>query len=57
MTGMVFQQFNLFPHLTCALRDVTLCLPKVDEAAFEGCKRDRRERLVAVVLSDAAVNH
>ena len=42
MTGMVFQQFNLFPHMT-ALRNVTLGLTKVKKLPARRGQRDRRE--------------
>ncbi|MBV9119990.1 MAG: amino acid ABC transporter ATP-binding protein [Chloroflexi bacterium] len=54
--GMVFQQFNLFPHLT-ALDNLTLAPRKLlglDRAAAE---RQARELLARVGLADKAGNH
>src|ERR1043166_4473974 len=51
--GMVFQQFNLFPHLT-ALGNITLA-PRVVKRASRGAAEDRaRELLARVGLADRA---
>ena len=49
-TSMVFQQFNLFPHMT-ALRNVTFGPTKVRESAAEAEQRGR-ELLERVGLAD-----
>jgi polar amino acid transport system ATP-binding protein len=49
--GMVFQQFNLFPHRT-ALGNVTLALRKVRKMSREEAGRVGREQLARVGLAD-----
>ena len=51
--GMVFQQFNLFPHLT-ALANVTLALRKVKKIGAEEAKRLGLAALARVGLEDKA---
>ena len=51
MTGMVFQQFNLFPHMT-ALRNVTLGLTKVKRLPVEEAQAIAEKWLARVGLSD-----
>ena len=51
--GMVFQQFNLFPHLT-ALGNVELALKKVRKLDKEQAKAIATEQLEKVGLSDRA---
>ncbi len=51
--GMVFQQFNLFPHLT-ALDNVTLALLKVLRLGEEEAETRAMEQLSHVGLSDRA---
>jgi polar amino acid transport system ATP-binding protein len=51
MTGMVFQQFNLFPHMT-ARRNVTLGLTKVKKLAVEEADAIADKWLTRVGLSD-----
>ena len=53
--GMVFQQFNLFPHLT-ALGNVTLALRRVRKLGRAEAERIARERLAEVGLADKAPN-
>jgi polar amino acid transport system ATP-binding protein len=49
--GMVFQSFNLFPHLT-ALENITLAPVKVRKVARDRAEREARELLKRVGLSD-----
>jgi polar amino acid transport system ATP-binding protein len=49
-TGMVFQQFNLFPHLT-ALQNVTLALRKVKRMAAAEADAEGRRQLDRVGLA------
>ena len=51
--GMVFQQFNLFPHLTI-LDNITLAPIKVKKMAKEAAEKRARELLETVGLSDKA---
>ncbi len=51
MTGMVFQQFNLFPHMT-ALRNVTLGLTKVKKLPAEEATPIAEKWLARVGLGD-----
>jgi polar amino acid transport system ATP-binding protein len=51
MTGMVFQQFNLFPHMT-ALRNVTLGLTKVKKMPAHEANAIAEKWLARVGLSD-----
>jgi polar amino acid transport system ATP-binding protein len=51
MTGMVFQQFNLFPHMT-ALRNVTLGLTKVKKMPTEEANATAEKWLARVGLKD-----
>jgi ABC-type polar amino acid transport system ATPase subunit len=53
--GMVFQSFNLFPHMT-VLGNVTVALRKVKGIGKAEAERIGRERLDAVGLSDKADN-
>ena len=54
MTGMVFQQFNLFPHMT-ALRNVTLGLTKVKKlpAAEANAIADLERTFIAHAMQSA----
>ena len=52
-TGMVFQQFNLFPHMT-ALRNVTLGPVKVRKVSRTEANKIGMELLVKVGLGDKA---
>jgi len=52
-TGMVFQQFNLFPHMT-ALHNVTLGPVKVRKVSRTEAKKIGMELLVRVGLEDKA---
>lgn len=52
-TGMVFQQFNLFPHLT-ALANVTLALRKVRGLSSADAEREGRHQLACVGLAAKA---
>ena len=54
--GMVFQQFNLFPHLT-ALRNVTLALRKVKKLSTKDADDRGREALNKVGLDDKAASY
>jgi polar amino acid transport system ATP-binding protein len=51
MTGMVFQQFNLFPHMT-ALRNVTLGLTKVKKLPVDEANAIAEKWLARVGLQD-----
>jgi polar amino acid transport system ATP-binding protein len=54
--GMVFQQFNLFPHLT-ALRNVTLALRRVKKMGKEEADKVAMEALTKVGLAEKAGNY
>jgi ABC-type polar amino acid transport system ATPase subunit len=54
--GMVFQQFNLFPHLT-ALENVALAPRRVRKAARAAAERAALELLARVGLADHAHKH
>lgn len=54
--GMVFQRFNLFPHLT-ALENVALAPRKVLGVSAEVALREGRELLDRVQLSEKAQNY
>ncbi len=54
--GMVFQQFNLFPHLT-ALDNVTLALLKVLRLSEEEAEQRAMEQLSHVGLGDRAESY
>jgi polar amino acid transport system ATP-binding protein len=56
MTGMVFQSFNLFPHLT-ALGNVMLGLLKVRHMARPAARQRAMEWLTRVGLADRADHH
>jgi arginine/lysine/histidine transport system ATP-binding protein len=49
--GMVFQQFNLFPHMT-ALKNVMYALVKVKKWSVEKAKKESIKQLAQVGLSD-----
>lgn len=51
MTGMAFQQFNLFPHMT-ALKNVTLGLTKVKKLAYDEARDIAEKWLDRVGLLD-----
>lgn len=51
--GMVFQQFNLFPHLT-AEKNIMLALRQVKKLEKEQAAKIARDQLEAVGLSDRA---
>jgi len=51
--GMVFQQFNLFPHLT-ALENITLAQRVVRKRSREEAERIAREQLVKVGIPEKA---
>ena len=51
MTGMVFQQFNLFPHMT-ALKNVMLGLLRVKKMSSEEAEQISKEWLDRVGLAD-----
>jgi len=51
--GMVFQQFNLFPHLT-ATRNITLALRKVLKLSVDEARERALEQLLHVGLEDKA---
>ncbi|HEV8250367.1 MAG TPA: amino acid ABC transporter ATP-binding protein [Gaiellaceae bacterium] len=54
--GIVFQQFNLFPHLT-ALDNLTLAARRVRKLPREQAERRARELLKTVGLADKAGQH
>ena len=51
--GMVFQQFNLYPHMT-ALENITLAPVKVRKLSREEAKRIARELLAKVGIPEKA---
>lgn len=52
-TGMVFQHFNLFPHMSC-LKNIMYAPIKVKKVSKEDAEKRARELLVMVGLSDKA---
>ena len=54
--GMVFQQFNLFPHLTI-LDNITLAPIKVKKMPKDAAEKKARELLETVGLSDKAESY
>lgn len=56
MTGMVFQQFNLFPHMT-ALKNVMLGLLRVKKLSNEEAEKISLKWLERVGLSDKVNNY
>jgi ABC-type polar amino acid transport system ATPase subunit len=54
--GMVFQQFNLFPHLT-AIDNVTLAARRIRKLSREHAERRARELLKSVGLEEKAHQH
>ena len=54
--GMVFQRFNLFPHMT-ALENIMLAPLKVKKASKEAAEKKARELLERVGLADKADNY
>lgn len=52
-TGMVFQHFNLFPHMTC-LQNITYAQVKVLKRSKEEARRKAQELLSLVGLLDQA---
>jgi ABC-type polar amino acid transport system ATPase subunit len=54
--GMVFQQFNLFPHLT-VLRNITLAQIKVRKRSHDEADRMARGLLTKVGIPEKADNH
>lgn len=50
-TGMVFQQFNLFPHMT-ALKNVSLGLTKVKHISKQAAEAEAKKWLTRVGLAD-----
>ena len=54
--GMVFQRFNLFPHMT-VLDNITLAPRKVRKTAREEAEKDARMLLEKVGLADKAEAH
>lgn len=54
--GMVFQQFNLFPHLT-VLRNITLAQIKVRRRSPEEAERIARDLLAKVGIPEKADNY
>jgi len=55
-TGMVFQQFNLFPHLT-VLRNITLAQIKVRRRSQDEAERIARDLLTKVGIPEKADNY
>ena len=51
--GMVFQRFNLFPHMT-VLKNITLAPMKVRNISQEEAEKTARELLERVGLGDKA---
>ncbi len=54
--GMVFQQFNLFPHLS-VLRNITLAQIKVRKRSSEQAERIARDLLTKVGIPEKADNY
>ena len=54
--GMVFQQFNLFPHMT-AIENVTVALRKVLKRSRSEAERIAGEQLARVGLSEKALSY
>ncbi len=54
--GMVFQHFNLFPHLT-VLRNITLAQIKVRKRTADEAEKIARDLLAKVGIPDKADNH
>lgn len=54
--GMVFQQFNLFPHMT-AIENVTVALRKVLKRSRSAAERIAGEQLARVGLSEKALSY
>jgi glutamine transport system ATP-binding protein len=54
--GMVFQHFNLFPHLT-VLRNITLAQIKVRKRTPDEAEKIARDLLAKVGIPDKADNH
>ena len=54
--GMVFQRFNLFPHMT-ALENIMLAPMKVKKVSQEEAQKKARELLERVGLADKADNY
>ena len=54
--GMVFQRFNLFPHMT-VLQNITLAPLKVKKVGKEEAEKKARELLERVGLADKADNY
>lgn len=54
--GMVFQRFNLFPHMT-VLENIMLAPMKVKKVAREEAEKDARNLLERVGLADKADNY
>ena len=54
--GMVFQRFNLFPHMT-VLQNIMLAPMKVRNIAKEEAEKTARELLARVGLADKAENY
>ena len=54
--GMVFQQFNLFPHMT-AMENVTVALRKVLKRSRSEAERIAGEQLARVGLSEKALSY
>lgn len=51
--GMIFQHFNLFPHMTC-LKNITYAPIKVKKLAKEAAEAEARRLLALVDLADKA---